>query len=93
MQRVHGSVLSWGLGRNQDYGFLRPDHNGADVFCFQKSLSPNLHSLNRGERVTFIETATPRGLAASDVQLEVPEIPATRQNEGPVDRTEKRNMR
>src|ERR1035437_972626 len=83
--RTHGTVLNWGLGNHEDYGFLRPDgHNEPDTFVHANGLSNGLHTLTRGEKVSWIATRVARGWAASDVQLEQPPM-----QELPVDRSEK----
>jgi cold shock CspA family protein len=68
--RLHGVVVR--QISDKGYFFIRADgHNSLrDFYCSLSGMSDGLHSLNKGERVHFVEMLGDRGAKAGDVQLE-----------------------
>jgi cold shock CspA family protein len=91
-QRSHGVVVTANL--DKAYFFIHSDNHNAlrDLYCPLSALGDNLHSLNRGERVTYlvVEGKNGAGPRASNVKLEKEVV---HEIEVPPDRSDKRNMR
>ncbi len=66
---VEGIVKKFGLGANQDFGFIQPIGGGKDVFVHKNQLANGTKTLKTGDRVRFKVIKGVKGLQAQDVSL------------------------
>ena len=66
-----GTVVSFGLGPNQSFGYIKPEGQDEDVFVHRSSLAPGLKNLFEGQRVIYKLVNVPnKGPQAQDVKLD-----------------------
>lgn len=64
-----GTVIRFGLGAMQDFGFIRPDSGGPDVYVHKSKLAKGVTTLRQGQRVRFRRAPGAKGDQAVDVQV------------------------
>lgn len=64
-----GTVVKFGLGPMQDFGFIAPDSGGRDVYVNKSKLAKGVTTLRQGQRVRFKRAPGAKGDQAIDVQV------------------------
>jgi len=64
-----GRVIRFGLGPMQDFGFIKPDSGGPDVYVNKSKLARGVTTLRQGQRVRFKRAPGVKGDQAIDVQV------------------------
>ncbi|BCX03528.1 MAG: CRISPR-associated RAMP family protein [Candidatus Roseilinea sp.] len=64
-----GVVIKFGLGPLQDYGFIKPDSGGPDLYVNKSKLARGVTTLRQGQRVRFKRAPSAKGDQAVDVQV------------------------
>lgn len=64
-----GTVVKFGLGSMQDFGFIKPASGGPDLYVHRSKLAPGVGTLRQGQRVRFKRAPGAKGEQAVDVQV------------------------
>jgi CRISPR-associated protein (TIGR03986 family) len=64
-----GTVIRFGLGPLQDFGFIKPKSGGPDVYVNKSKLAKGVSKLEQGQRVRFKRAPSAKGDQAIDVQV------------------------
>lgn len=64
-----GRVLKFGLGPLKDFGFIKPDSGGPDLFVHRNKLARGVSTLSSGQKVLYQRVVSAKGYQAVDVQV------------------------
>jgi len=64
-----GTVVKFGLGPMRDFGFIKPDSGGKELYVNRSKLAKGVTTLKEGQRVRFKRAPSAKGEQAIDVQV------------------------
>ncbi len=67
MSKAHGTVKFF--NSQKGFGFIAPDNGGKDLFFHKNNIQCDPHSLNEGQKVSYVEEVGRKGPEATNVNI------------------------